>query len=203
MLSQKNEIKEDFIHNVINISIPSFSEKYINNKTITFYTINIINNINQKTWSIDKRYSDFESLYKTLKKTLSNLPSFPGKTLFRPSSKESITKRKNHLEQFIQTSISRKDIFNNEIFSSFLNINHNSPELLINKPSLLYNNTSIPFGIRDFYYIEQTQTLFICCSEMSLVSRADSMIANLTLPWEQASDTHVTVGAFICYNVSY
>ena len=202
MFSQKNEKNEDFIHNVINISIPSFTEKYINNKTITFYTINIINNINQKTWSIDKRYSDFESLYKTLKKTISNLPSFPGKTLFRPKSKESVTKRKNHLEQFIQTSITRKDIFNNELFSSFLNINENSPELLINKPSLLYTNDSIPFGIRDLYYIEQTQTLFICCSEMSFVSRADSMIANLTLPWEQASDSHITVGAFICYNVS-
>ena len=48
MLSQKNEINKDIIHNVINISIPSFTEKYINNKTITFYTINIINNINQK-----------------------------------------------------------------------------------------------------------------------------------------------------------
>lgn len=40
---------------------------------------------NSKSWTILKRYSDFDALDKTLKDSFPNLLSLPGKTLFKLS----------------------------------------------------------------------------------------------------------------------
>ncbi len=54
---------------------------------------------------IEKRYSEFDDLYKNLKKVISNIPALPGKTLFKIISNEAIDKRRQELDLFLKVSI--------------------------------------------------------------------------------------------------
>ena len=57
-------IEEDFVTSTISVSVPEFNEQYVNGKTVTFYTINIINHFSKHNWTLVKRFSEFEALYK-------------------------------------------------------------------------------------------------------------------------------------------
>ena len=41
-------IEEDFVTSTISVSVPEFNEQYVNGKTVTFYTINIINHFSKQ-----------------------------------------------------------------------------------------------------------------------------------------------------------
>ena len=83
MASKKQQPKEDpKIKQVIDlnetsilgITVESYSEKYIDRKKVTFYTVEIISHITQNTWKIEKRYSEFKKLQDILSKTFPLLP---------------------------------------------------------------------------------------------------------------------------------
>lgn len=59
----------------------------------------------------------------------------------------------------------------------------------------------LPFGIRDFIYIEENNLIFVALSDMNIASRLDAYLSNTTLPWEQKVDSHVTVGTVIAFKV--
>ena len=61
-----------FITSTIMVDIPEFTEKYIDGKTVTFYTINVNDNFSKQKWTIDKRYSEFEQLHKELITSFAN-----------------------------------------------------------------------------------------------------------------------------------
>ena len=50
------------VNSILQINVASFEEKYVNNKSETFYTIIIRNLYNNKKWSLEKTYHDIELL---------------------------------------------------------------------------------------------------------------------------------------------
>ena len=56
---------DEYITSTISAEIPEFLEKYVDGKTITFYKVNITNNFSKQNWTLEKRYSEFEYLYKS------------------------------------------------------------------------------------------------------------------------------------------
>jgi hypothetical protein len=100
---------EDYIAGTINVrnlmtkvSIPSFQDKDIEKKKVTFYIIEIYNNYSKHKWTVEKRYSDFNDLQKALQKIYPSCPAVPGKTFFSVTSLPEITKRKDGLEKFLR-----------------------------------------------------------------------------------------------------
>ena len=63
---------EEYVNSTISIDIPEFSEKYIDGKTVTFYICKVFNHVSKQDWTLEKRYSEFESLYKNLTSIFSN-----------------------------------------------------------------------------------------------------------------------------------
>ena len=60
MTSKINSIDEQIDSNltaILGISVVSYSEKYVDKKSATFYKIEITSNINQHTWELEKIYS--------------------------------------------------------------------------------------------------------------------------------------------------
>ena len=70
---------------VMTIEIPSFTERKENGATVVFYNVSIGFSKNSKTWTLQKRYSEFDSLDKSLREVHPNMPSLPGKTFFKLS----------------------------------------------------------------------------------------------------------------------
>ena len=117
---------------IIGITIESYSEKYIDGKTVTFYTAEIISRITQNTWKIEKRYSEFKKLHDTLSKIFPRLPSIPGTTLFKVSSADALNKRQKALQLFLRSCVQRRDIMQNKQFKDFLELEKNAPEVVGN-----------------------------------------------------------------------
>ena len=65
--------------------IPSFQEKKVDGKTVVFFKVTVGFSKNNKGWCLEKRYSEFDALDKAMKDSYPNMPSLPGKTLFKLS----------------------------------------------------------------------------------------------------------------------
>ena len=191
-----------FISSTLEITIPEFNEKYINGKTVTFYLINITDNYSKEKWTLEKRYSEIDNLYKSLLKILPNIPSIPGKTLFKITDFNQLQQRRIQLENFLKTCSQRKDITTNDSFKNFLELDKHSPQLTFNPPTKIYELTELPLGIRDFIFFEEQKLIFIICCDMNIASRVDAYLSNVNLPWEKKTDAHITVGAVFAFKIN-
>ena len=190
------------ITSTIMVDISNFEEKYISSKVITVFNINVYDNLTRKKWTLSKRYSEFETLHKNLLQLIPNVPTIPGKSFFKLTSKDALEKRRIHLENFLHECVNRKDIMASEYLKNFLELEKHSPNLTYNSPEKKYELTEIPLGIRDFYYLQEEGIMFAACSDMNIASRVDSYITNVNLPWEK-SDNYVTVGAVFAFKLDF
>ena len=86
------------VNSILQLSVDSFEEKFINNKSETVYTINIRNLYNNKKWSLEKVYHDVEILHQELSKLLPQIPPFSSFSLFKSSrSFNTIVERKEEM----------------------------------------------------------------------------------------------------------
>ena len=196
-----NPEETEYITSTISISIPEYENKYIGNKNVTFYRIKVIDYFKKTSWTLDKRYSEFESLYKSLQEIFSQVPQTPGKTLFKVSSIEAIKKRQKDLEKFLKECINRKDIFSTKELKNFLDLETHCPHLTNINPSEEGKLENIPLGVRDFIYDNKEGVIFMCCTDMNIISRADSMLSNFRFPWEKKSEENVPLGGAFCFRV--
>lgn len=176
MSQQKGKL--EYLTSALSVQIIEYTEKHIDNSPVIFYRIKITDHFNKNSWIIEKRYNDFVALQKKLLQNFTDVPKLPGKTLFRVSEFSDIKKRKDGLQSFLRACIERKDIFANEDFKLFVELQKNSPDLCGNSPDMLGSFT-LPQGIRDFVYIQEENILLICTAEMSVIERAESTISDL------------------------
>jgi len=188
------------LNSIITIQIISCNERQQDKKNVTFYTIEVFNHFNKNSWKLEKRYSEFDQLYKTLFKLYPKCPTIPGKSfLGLKLSGDEKERRKNHLNQFLKDCIQRKDIMSSEIFREYIELDRNTPENSTYSQNLISEFNDLPLGIRDFIYLKYENVCFIACSDMHIASRIDAYITNVNLPWEKKSDSHITVGALFAY----
>jgi hypothetical protein len=190
------------ITSTLTVSIPTYTEKYLDKKNVVFYNIEVYNNYSKIKWPLEKRYSQFEDLREALAKLLSGVSTLPGKSFFKVSSIDALNKRKISLELFLRDCVTRKDIMTNETFREFIEIDKHSPELSANGPQKLSEFSEFPLGIRDFIYLKCHNIMLLACADMNIASRIDAYITNVNLPWEKKSDAHISVGALFAYKLT-
>ena len=71
---------EGVITSIITIQITSTSDRGTDKKQVTFYIIEVYNHFSKKSWTIEKRYSEFDALYKIIYKLYPKCPTIPGKS---------------------------------------------------------------------------------------------------------------------------
>jgi WD40 repeat protein len=183
---------------IIGISIKSFSEKYIDKKTVTFYEVEVTSHITQKTWICSRRYNEFKTLHASLSKIYVNLPAIPGTSFFKITSEDQLNKRKVELEKFLRECVQRKDIFLNTEFRTFLELEKNAPEVIANDVKNKYDYKKLVLGVRSFIVVPNREIMCVCCSDMNIISRADSMISNFTFT-KKKDNSHIPLGAAFIY----
>ena len=127
----------------------------------------------------------------------------PGKTLFKIKNREALENRKKQLEFFLKECAKRKDIESNEYFKNFLEIDKHSPDLSYNAPSIAYENSELPQGIRDFVFFEEANIMYIACCDMKIASRIDAYVTNVNLPWEKKTEAHISVGSVFAFKLIF
>ena len=184
---------------IIAISIKSFSDRHVEKKVVTFYDLEITSNITQNSWMLSKRYNEFKALHSSLSKIYINLPSIPGTTLFKMTSTEQLNKRKLALEKFLQACVQRKDIFLNQEFRNFLELEENAPEVIANDVKIKYEYKNLHLGVRDFIIVPKKEIMCVCCSDMNIISRADRMMTNFSLKKKKSPEKVIPLGAAFIY----
>ena len=142
-------------------SIQSFVENHIDGKNVVFYKVEIGFQKNQRTWSMEKRYSDFDTLDKAIKDVYANLPSLPAKTLFKISDKKQIEDRKVILNTYLKEIINRKDMRTCMTFRKFIDLESNLPISKMYQAERIGAMKDFSKGVRDFIYLPQFNTAFV------------------------------------------
>ena len=202
MTSKITSIDEQIDSNltaILGITVLSYKEKYVQGKTATFYVVEVKSNITQKTWMLDKRYSEFYSIHEKLYKLFPRLPTIPGKTFGKVKSEQALTKRKELLEAFLRECIQRRDILQNTDFQNFLDLEKNAPEVVGNTVSLIYDYKKCPLGVRDFIVVPNRQIMCVCCSNMNILSRTNVTLTNFAFGKSKGEDCQIPMGAAFIY----
>ena len=112
------------------------------------------------------------------------------------------------LQEYLQGLVIRKDVLASDFLIEFLQLNHNSPQMITNNPILLGDFTidkdeDFPNkGIRDFFFDEEQGTFIILTGDMNAVSRFNSYLVNTKLPWEDNTvPTLLQVGSVECWTL--
>ena len=61
----------------------------------------------------------------------------------------------------------------------------NAPEVVANDVTNKYDYKKLPLGARSFIVVPHREIMCVCCSDMNIISRADSMLSNFSFPWEK------------------
>ena len=202
MSSKANAIDDQIDSNltsILGIAVLSYSERYIDKKTATFYKIEIKSRITQNIWILDKRYSEFYDIHEKLRKLFPRLPTIPGKTFTRVKSEEALNNRKELLEAFLRECVKRRDILQNSEFQKFLELEKNAPEVIGNTVSLIYDYKKCPLGVRDFIVVPHREIMCVCCSNMNILSRTNVTLTNFAFGKTKGDDCQIPMGAAFIY----
>jgi hypothetical protein len=96
-------------------------------KDVVFYTIRVNYLPSALSWTIDKRYSNFDDLNAELTSKFISIPPLPGKTFWRRTSTEFLEERRQQLEEFLKYIMARPEILASEEIRDFLRINDYVP----------------------------------------------------------------------------
>ena len=184
---------------ILGIQVLSYSEKYVDGKTATFYLLELKSNVTQKTWNIEKRYSEFKTIHDKLHKLFPRLPTIPGITLFRVTSEEGLNKRKELLQLFLRECVQRRDILQNEDFQKFLDLEKYAPEIVGNNVTQIYDYKKCPLGVRSFIIVPHREIMLVCCSNMNIISRTNVTLANLAFGGLKGEECKILMGAAFIY----
>jgi len=194
---EKGEINLDDL-SIIGIVVPSYSDKPVGSKVVTFYSVEITSRITKKSWKIEKRYSEFKTLHDAMIKIFPRLPTIPGTTFFKVTSPEALKSRQVALQAFLRSCVQRRDILQNKLCKEFLELEKNAPEILGNDIELIYDYKKLPMGCRNFKVIPHKGIMIVCCSNMNILSRSNVIISNLSLK-KKSDDDKVPMGALFIY----
>ena len=187
---------DDF--SIIGIEVPSYSEKKIGSKSVTFYLVEVTSRITKNSWKIEKRYSEFKKLHDNMVKIFPRLPSIPGTTLFKVTSPEALKSRQIALQAFLRSCVQRRDILQNKLFKEFLELEKNAPEIVGNDVELIYDYKKLPLGCRNFKVIPHKKIMVVCCSQMNILSRSNVILSNISFT-KKSDDDKVPMGALFIY----
>jgi PX domain len=169
------------------IKVPKYGKEWVQGKEVIFYDVECA--VQGVSWTIKKRFSDFETLYTNLKKSHSDLPALPGKTILPISKPEDLEKRRSGLEKFLDGLVSRQDIYSNKEYLDFLEMETYKPELAVNPIETVGSMSEVLMAYRDIVFSSDRSMYFAAVSDPKVTSRLDSYIANFKLPWDNEPDT--------------
>lgn len=127
-------------------------------QSVIIYVIEITKR--EEKWSVEKRYSEFDELNKTLKKTYANIPSMPGKSFFKISEPDQIEERRKGLEVYLKVGARFRPL---------------QPIWTTSKDTLCTPRRDLRWSL----YL-----MFLCLANASALQQVEGADSALSLPWK-------------------
>lgn len=184
----------------LTVTIPEFKGIEEDGRTVVYYTVK--STIEDSSWELKKRYTEFDELNDELRKTLNSLPVLPGKTIFPMKKAEDLEKRRAGLERYMKELVAKYEIYSVDYFINFLNLDEEQPGYLLNKMKKVGMIVHTHLAFRDISFNSNHSMLFGATSDPRSISRIDSYISNFSFPWDKPSEkvnVHLTLGNLELY----
>ena len=153
----------------LKVNIPTYSTDWVNGKQVVFYQIKC--NLSGKSWELKRRYKEFSDLNEVLKNNHGNLPPMPGKSLFKLKKPEQLEKRKMGLNSYLRDLVGRMDVYSNNSFIDFFELNQHNPDVKTNNLGMIGRVTHTLMGYRDIILLPEKKLFFSVTSDMNAISR--------------------------------
>ena len=168
------------------VRIPTFITQFENGKEVTFYKVEIV--LEGITWELKKRFNEFHDLNEVLKRNHGVMPNLPGKTLLPVKKPDEIDKRRDGLEKYLQALAQKVDVYASQSFVKFLELDEHKPDMAINPLEQVSRISHMLMGYRDLKFTEDRKFYYSVTSDPNSVSRIDSYITNMNMPWDKKND---------------
>lgn len=106
------------------VSVVVSSAKLSGDGQHTVFSITVKNDASNKTWMVDRRFSEFSALRDKLVAVESALPKLPGKSLLKVKSPDAVKERVAGLNQWLQDINRMERVNNHPAFLQFLDVEH-------------------------------------------------------------------------------
>lgn len=143
----------DYLVSSIRITVPTYKENKTDSNAV-YFSVELESDENK--WFVEKRFSEFDNLVKAIKTSYHGVPELPQKSFLFKMSDKDLDRRRKGLEEFLQKIVVRNDLMNCDAVKSFLQLDKNASEMMVNPPKLNFEYAidGQSKGIRDFLYLE-------------------------------------------------
>lgn len=173
---QLQNLEKNLSH--LEISVSSFIFDFEKKKKFTYFILKCKYTKNIK-WEVKRRYKQFERLVADLKRSFINIPSLPGKSLFTITKEAKLEKRREGLDEFVQSILPREEMFCHPHFYNFFMIAQHVPFLCSNFPipiGKIFNTESM--GYRDAHISKEGELAILASHPIFVTDRFDSYFSN-------------------------
>ncbi|XXQ35970.1 PX domain-containing protein [Plasmodiophora brassicae] len=136
-------------------------------------------------WILDRRYSAFVELHRSLARKFGDLPSLPPKRILGNMDDVFVEERRQQLDRYLLLLCGRPAIVFTEDLQRFLDLPEHGVEIA--HPSTIVATTILAdprFGVNDAAY-DDGGVVVTASSDTRVFSRVDSFVTNTSFPWEQ------------------
>lgn len=154
-------------------------------KSSKFTVYVIVVTIGDKSWTVEKRFSDFYDLRTQLSNYFRKLPALPPKTWMPSYDEDLIKERISQLTTFLSQISQLSGVCCTRSYRTFLKLDANGvstshlPRLL---GSVSYNNE---YGVSAFVHSEAKRLLVMSLEEVGAINILDKKLLNIRMPWEK------------------
>jgi WD40 repeat protein len=171
----------------------------------------------QVSWTVKKRFSEFDQLNKSLglwiSKSVLPFPSkldiLPFASWFSSVDMNAVSKRHAELNRYLQEIIKVPAIVRSKEFLSFIELSGQGIGILPSRsedgdaksaevlpPALDFTLSDTNFGLNDLVFDASRNILLCALQDPKVISKFNSYIANAKLPWEEKPVSEKPVGSF-------
>lgn len=145
---------------------------------------------NSSPWTMRRRFQQISLMHESLKRRLPCLPELPAKSVVRQFSPEYLESRKSALAAYLTALSQRRDVLNTAEAQEFFGMSERDPNLRMRSCHDVFHAAEVQecnFGINCFVYDAARGFLLLGASDCNWVSRIDTKITNIKLPWEPSA----------------
>jgi hypothetical protein len=160
-----SEIKEDF---KLKIEINKWEQKTNKStgKLEVVFNIELSSEITNKKWNVYHSIQDFKELITNLSSICIKIPEYPDlKTIEKEkSSSLIINKASSAINEFLNHSYYRSDIFNSQLFIDFFQLENHLEDLKKYEPKEKSHITNLKHEVSDIILLEKLDVLIVGCA---------------------------------------
>jgi len=131
------------------------------------------------TWTVSKRFSEFQEVHDALAQYCTSLPLLPEKTFLRSLEPDFIENRRVRLNVYMQALVALPYARNSRVLLNFLDVyKHLRPDTSM-LPRVYQTISDRNYGTNDVYYSAEDGFLLAACEDVAVLAKIESKLGYL------------------------